>query len=151
MKRLATEVLAAALLLAGAATVARAGPDDLLWQAITQVESRGNARAYNPEDGATGIAQIRQVCLTDVNRIARRQRLDVRFAASDRNHPGAARRMWVLYLEYYGAQYAKVTGRAPTPEVYARIWNGGPDGWRKASTRGYWSRVRAALEGAGAE
>ncbi|MBE3069907.1 MAG: hypothetical protein IMZ66_06695, partial [Planctomycetes bacterium] len=89
MKRLATEVLAAALLVAGAATVARAGPDDLLWQAITQVESRGDARAYNPKDGGTGIAQIRLVCLDDVNRIARQGGLDVRFAASDRTHPGA--------------------------------------------------------------
>jgi hypothetical protein len=56
--------------------------------------------------------------------------------------------MWDLYLAYYGAQYEKQTGRPATDEVYARLWNGGPDGWRKSSTLKYWGRVRAVLEAA---
>jgi hypothetical protein len=50
-----------------------------------------------------------------------------------------------MYLDYYGDLYVRQTGRTPTDEVYARIWNGGPNGWRKASTRQYWQRVRAEM------
>ena len=135
--------LAAALL---AARAAQASPRPRLWQAICHVESRGNPTAYNPKERAAGIAQIRPVCLKDVNRIARLRGLKERFSSADRNDPDTARRMWNLYLDHYGDAYARRTGRAPTAEVYARIWNGGPQGWRKGSTRGYWQRVRTALQ-----
>jgi len=135
--------LAAAVLLASAA--AHATPSGRLWKAICTVESGGDPEAYNPKEGAAGIAQIRPVCLRDVNRIARLRGEEERFTGADRHDPAAARRMWALYLDHYGKAYARRTGRAPTPEVYARIWNGGPTGWRKGSTRGYWRRVRAVL------
>jgi len=134
---------AAAVLLASAA--ADAAPGGRLWKAICTVESGGAPDAYNRKERAAGIAQIRPVCLRDVNRIARLRGVDDRFTGADRRDPDAARRMWVLYLEHYGKAYARRTGRPPTPEVYARIWNGGPVGWRKRSTRGYWRRVRAVL------
>ncbi|MBE3071025.1 MAG: hypothetical protein IMZ66_12390 [Planctomycetes bacterium] len=124
----------------------QAEPGDALWQAIVAVESGGDAAAYNAHDGATGIAQIRMVCLADVNRIAKIRGLAARFSPSDRRKPEAARRIWNLYLDYYGNEYQQATGREPTDEVYARIWNGGPTGWRKASTADYWGRVRAALQ-----
>jgi hypothetical protein len=134
-------------LAASALTLGRSGvPSDALWHAIVAVESRGNVRAYNAHDGATGMAQIRSVCMEDVNRIAGLRGLDVRFAAEDRSNPRAARRMWDLYLGFYGNQYEKETGRTPTDEVFARIWNGGPSGWRKASTLPYWTRVREAMK-----
>ena len=50
-----------------------------------------------------------------------------------------------LYLSYWGEEYERTTGRPPTNEVYARLWNGGPTGWRKESTADYWDRVREAL------
>ena len=34
----------------------------------------------------------------------------------------------------------------PTYEVYARIWNGGPDGWKKRSTLKYWKKVKKELK-----
>jgi len=134
---------ATAGLLASAA--AQASPSGRLWQAICTVESGGDPVAYNRKEGAAGIAQIRPVCLRDVNRIARLRGVDERFTYADRHDPLAARRMWTLYLDHYGRAYARRTDRTPTPEVYARIWNGGPTGWRKRSTRGYWQRVRAAM------
>ena len=124
--------------------------DSRLWSAIVTVESGGNAQAYSP-GGAVGIAQIRQVCLADCNRIARQKGLDLRFAPADRFDPDKARQMWDLYLSYYGEQYERETGQPPTDEVYARIWNGGPSGWRKDSTLEYWGRVQAFLEPAAAD
>jgi hypothetical protein len=122
-----------------------AGPSSALWRAIVAVESGGNPLAYNACRGASGMAQIRSVCLTDVNRIARLRGVAARFSAADRCDPRAARRMWDLYLDFYGREYWKQTGRTPTDKVYARIWNGGPEGWRKSSTLAYWRRVRDAL------
>src|SRR5512135_1353034 len=66
-------------------------PSDRLWHAIVAVESGGDTTAYNPHDGATGMAQIRTVCVEDANRIARRRGLDERFTAADRSDPKATR------------------------------------------------------------
>jgi len=137
-----------AVLLACSALSSAAGatPSDSLWQAITHVESRGDAGAYNAREGAAGVAQIRPVALRDVNRIARLGGREIRFSARDRFDPEKSREMWGLYLAHYGKHYRKQTGRSPTDEIYARIWNGGPSGWAKPTTRGYWDRVQAALE-----
>jgi hypothetical protein len=125
----------------------RSVPGDRLWGAMVAVESSGDRWAYCPRTGATGIVQIRATCLADVNRIARDRGLGVQFSDADRYSPARARRMWQLYLEYYGREYWKETGRLPTPEVYARMWYGGPDGWRKSCTVEYWRRVRRAMDG----
>ncbi len=135
--------LAAAVLLASAAV--HAAPTGRLWHAICTVESGGDPDAYNRKERAAGIAQIRPICLRDVNRIARLRGEDDRFTHADRHDPDTARRMWILYLEHYGRDYTRRTGRPATAEVYARIWNGGPAGWRKRSTRVYWQRVRAVM------
>ena len=150
---LAIAALAVGLPLAASALTSwRSGvPSDALWHAIVAEESRGNVHAYNAHDGATGMAQIRSVCLEDANRIARLRGLAVRFTAEDRSNPRTARRMWDLYLGFYGNQYKKETGRPPTDEVFARIWNGGPGGWRKTSTLPYWDRIREALRAAPSE
>jgi hypothetical protein len=154
----AVRLVAIALLVAAGLSTARALPsmsagelDDHLWTAIVAVESGGDPAAYNAGSGATGVAQIRQVCLDDCNRIARLRKLDVQFKAADRQSPQRAREMWNLYLSYYGEQYEQATGRPPSNEVYARIWNGGPTGWRKDSTAEYWTRVREILQSLPAE
>jgi len=36
-------------------------------------------------------------------------------------------------------------GREPTDEDRARIWNGGPMGWRNKATIGYWNKVKKHL------
>ena len=145
-----------AILLCLAALGAAAGqcvaaPGTALWSAQVAVESRGNARAYNGRSGATGIVQIRMSALADVNRIARSMGLVVQYKPSDRLDPAKAREMWRLYLAYYGECYAEETGRQPSYQVYARIWNGGPTGWRKRDTRGYWGRVRNLMTRGGEE
>jgi len=150
MRRTAAAVcasIAAAVLLAPAD--AGAAPTGRLWHAICAVESGGDPDAYNRKERAAGIAQIRPVCLKDVNRIARLRGKDNRFTGADRNDPATARRMWTLYLDHYGRDYTRRTGRPATAEVYARIWNGGPTGWRKRSTRRYWQRVQSVLDATG--
>jgi len=47
----------------------------------------------------------------------------------------------------YTARYAtmKRLGHEPTQEDLARIWNGGPNGFKKTSTKIYWSKVNKEM------
>ena len=119
--------------------------DERLWTATVRVESSGNPRAVNPETGAGGIVQIMPECVDDCNRIAAARGLGVHFTQADRFDPAKSRQMWRLYLSYWGQEYERTTGYPPSNEVYARMWNGGPTGWRKEATVGYWHEVRRAM------
>ncbi|MCX5675545.1 MAG: transglycosylase SLT domain-containing protein [Planctomycetota bacterium] len=121
-----------------------AGPSSALWRAIVAVESGGNPLAYNKSGKSAGIVQIRPLTLLDINRIAEMQGLDTQFTLADRFDPEKCRLMWRIYLTYYGQKYTEHTHLVPSDNVYARIWNGGPEGWRKSSTLAYWRRVRDA-------
>lgn len=51
------------------------------------------------------------------------------------------------YWRYYGYRYKVITRKPVTYEVLARMHNGGPDGWKKASTLAYWYKVKKVMEG----
>lgn len=91
----------------------------------------------NPPRGdngkAWGVLQIRQEVITDVNRVYK-----TRYVHADAEDPRKAFAICRLYLGYWGGRYQKLTGKPPTYEVLARIWNGGPNGWRVKATRKYW-------------
>ena len=112
--------------------------DDPLWRAIVRVESGGNSRAWNKATDAVGVAQIRKTAVDDCNRIVGYKR----FSYDDRWSRRASRRMFDIYLNHWARQYERLTGRPATAEIRARIWNGGPDGWKVGETKEYWERVR---------
>lgn len=117
-----------------------------LLAAIALVESGGNPAAVGDHGRAFGLYQIHAGVVTDVNR---------HFGTTWRHvevmDPNIAAKVARAYLEYYGALYLARTGQAPTLEVYARIWNGGPNGWRRSSTLPYWHKVRGALASGGSQ
>ena len=82
-----------------------------------------------------GILQIQQLVIEDVNRIQ-----GTRYTTRDALVASTAREICSRYLEFWGAQYTRDTGKQPTSEVLARIWNGGPHGWQHRSTKRYWTR-----------
>jgi len=101
-------------------------------------------------DKSYGIYQIRRQYLEDVMRITDsdyvlklwgKRTLTLR----DIRDPVVSR--WVVrrYLEYYGWVYEQRTGNVATDEVYARMHNGGPTGWKKSATQDYWYSVRDIL------
>lgn len=96
---------------------------------------------------AYGLLQIRQPYLDDVNKIAKAdvKRLwgKSKLTIKDMKDPVKARWAFKVYLSYYGARYEKITGMTPTMEVYAKIHNGGPDGWKRGNwdTAVYWAKV----------
>jgi hypothetical protein len=110
-----------------------------LWTAVCRVESGGDPHAYNAREDAAGVAQIRPCVLADLARLGLG-----RFQPADRWNPKKARRIFDLYVGHYGGRLSDA-GHTVTDEDLARIWNGGPEGWRRAATAGYWQRVREEL------
>ena len=124
------------------AFVALGSPNDRLIAALIHVESRGNDYAVGDRgkrEMAYGALQIRKPCVDDVNR-----RFGTNYKAKDMLG-NRALSVWVCqrYIETYSAQ--KYLGHEPTTEDMARIWNGGPGGWKKSATKGYWAKVEKAM------
>lgn len=68
-------------------------------------------------------------------------------------NPERAQWAALLYLHKYTDSdrhpfggYSAGPWRSTTLEDAARIWNGGPDGWRKDSTIAYWHKVKAVYD-----
>lgn len=113
-----------------------------LVDAIIKVESGGYDYAIGDRlltFSAYGPMQIRWPVVLDVNRsygtdYRARQCL-------------GERELSIEIFQKYMSMYATASrlGHEPTDEDVARIWNGGPNGYKKTSTVIYWRKVLAAL------
>ena len=110
--------------------------DDLL-DAIEWVESRGDSNAVGDNGRAVGSFQIHHCYIEDV-----RWGKDS-FKDSDRLNKAKSREIVRCYLSRYATYYR--LGHYPTFEDFARIHNGGPNGWKKDCTKPYWLKVKARL------
>jgi hypothetical protein len=111
----------------------------VLLLALIIVESHGNNNATN--GSAAGCLQITPVVVEDINRFA-----GTNFTLDDRFDRQKSIQMAQIYLKYYGEVYSKKTGKQPDNEIYAKIWNGGPNGWQKSSTEDFWLKVKKEIE-----
>lgn len=109
------------------------GPSSKLIDALIHVESKGKVHAIGDNGRAVGCLQIHKGVIEDVNRA-----YNTSYKYSDRKSIEKSREICHTYLILHG-------GRNATNEKYARIWNGGPNGHRKRSTRPYWHRVRRRM------
>lgn len=107
---------------------------------IALVESNGDVNAMGDNGKAYGILQIQQAYLTDVNK------------ANGTNHRlidllGNRELSYWVFKEYMKI-YARADrlGHEPTVEDIARIHNGGPNGYRRASTIEYAKKLFAIIE-----
>ena len=124
------------------AYASKARVPERLIDALIQQESNGDDHAIGDKhlkEKAYGCLQIRKPCLDDVNK---------RYGTSYQPQDMLGNRslsVWVCtkYLEMYTS--SKILGRQPTEEDLARVWNGGPTGWKKSSTNGYWVNVQRKL------
>ena len=112
-----------------------------LLAALILVESSGNPDAIGDNGKAVGVLQIHPIVIEDVNRI-----YGTDFTLEDRYEINHSRNVANLYLAYWGYKYEENTGFQANTEVYARIWNGGPNGWNKKSTNKYWIKVKEVLD-----
>jgi len=95
---------------------------------------------------AYGTLQIRQPYLTDVIRFAKKDMIKKYgrvLTIKDMKDRQKARWVARVYLHCYGKEYTRRTGKIPTYKIYAKIHNGGPEGWhpRNLDTKRYWAMV----------
>jgi len=114
-----------------------------LVKAIIQVESGGVDTAIGDKhlkDKAYGSMQIRKPVCLDVNKVygtflRAEDMLGNRQLSVD---------TFYKYMDIYVTK--KRLGREPTDEDRARAWNGGgPSGWKRDTTIGYWAKVKRYL------
>ena len=111
--------------------------DSTMVKALIMIESSGNDNAHRKSEDAVGCLQIRRTMVRDINRILKRQGSSKRFKFKDRWNRSKSIEMFDIYCEYYNLQ---------SPEVISRCWNGGPKGYKKKSTRKYWTKVKSLLK-----
>ena len=110
----------------------------LLIAAMVLVESEGDPSKVGA-CGGIGPLQITPICLRDINRICQKTGDAKRiYTTADCRDLDKSIEMMMLYTDYYLERF-ELEG---TAEERARIWNGGPRGYQKDSTEGYWQKVQ---------
>ena len=104
----------------------------LLLSALIQIESGGNDLAKG-RHGELGALQIKPILVRDVNRI-----MGTHYAHQQVTNRAIASFIAHAYLSHYGKNLSD--------ESLARIWQGGPVGHKKSSTRAYARRVMRELQ-----
>ena len=113
-------------------------PSDVaLLDAIMYVESRNDPTAWNKKEDACGVLQIRPIMIDDVNRILAKNDIPKVYTLDDRWSKQKSIEIFYIIQEYYSPN--------GTPERIARVWNGGPNGYKKDCTLQYWNKVKQQL------
>ena len=100
--------------------------------AIIQVESKGNPKAYNPNGNCAGILQITPGLVKQCNTWLKAKKSKKRYTLADRYNVQKSKEMFVMVQKYYN--------KTNDIEKAIRIWNGGP-GFTKSGTNGYLKKV----------
>lgn len=111
-----------------------------LVNAIIEVESGGDNNAIGDNGRAIGCMQIWKCVWEDVKHNEEFKGLEY----EDVKKREVALKVFHAYMKRYATK--KRLGREPTDEDRARIWNGGPNGYKKKCTEKYWSKVRKVME-----
>ena len=109
--------------------------------ALVALESGGNPDAVGDCGRAVGVLQIHPSMVAECNRIVGAER----WTLADRADAAKSKAMAEAYLEHWAQLIARRIGRNLAPEEMARLWGGGPTGYRKASTDAYSRRFLDAL------
>lgn len=113
-----------------------------LVEALIQVESRGNASAVGDKHLSTpsiGVLQIRPIMVREVNRILKKLKSNKKYKLEDRFSRKKSIQMFMVWKNYYH--------KNSSIEKIARCWNGGPLGYKRKATLGYWNKVKNELKG----
>jgi|TARA_R110000824_G_scaffold223921_2_gene411605 hypothetical protein len=122
----------------GYTSVPPADDMNMVLNAIRIVESSGNDDAVGDNGNAIGPFQIWEVYWMDATEFSG---LDGDYRnCYDRKY---AERIVRSYMKRYATE--KRLGRTVNMQDIARIHNGGPNGYRKDSTLGYWKKVKIQL------
>ena len=101
------------------------------------VESNNNPKAIGDNGKAFGILQIHKGYVNEVNNLYK-----TNYKHKDMFCVKKSKEVTKKYLSYWGKVYAKTNNKQPTKEVLSKIHNGGPKGYLKPETKGYWLKVK---------
>lgn len=101
-------------------------PSDKLINTLIQIESSGDDKDVGDSGKAYGCLQIHKEYVDDVNK-----NYNTTYTHKDAFDRKKAIDITKRYLAHYGAYYYKLTGQMPTAEVFAKMHNGGPKGWKE--------------------
>lgn len=107
-----------------------------LLNAIKMVESK-NGKYLNGKNGEFGPYQMKRIVIDDVNRILGTKIYKYEDAMDEQK----SRDICEFYITYW----AEKAGMKHDVEAMARIWNGGPKGYKKKSTIKYWNKIKEVL------
>ena len=97
---------------------------------LVRIESNGNQYAVGDQGRSLGILQIRKEVIADVNRFSK-----IKYTHEDAYSPEHAKAICRIYLQHYCTPLR--LGHEPTMEDLARVWNGGPNGYKRSCTLPY--------------
>lgn len=100
---------------------------------LKEVESNGDPNAIGDGGLSYGILQIQQGAIDDVN-----ERFDTNYKHEDAFDIECAEEIFELYIQRWATHLEKKEGRKATAQDIVRIWNGGPQGYKKQSTIDYY-------------
>lgn len=106
-------------------------------RAIVQQESGNDPNAYRACEDAAGIFQIRPAYLADVNTALGREH----YRLADRFDPDKSWEMYMLYMAIHVRNLPR-----QGPEQFARCHNGGPKGYMRRCTLGYWQDIQRRMQ-----
>nr|BAR33780.1 lysozyme [uncultured Mediterranean phage uvMED] len=110
---------------------------EILLAVLIMMESSGDSLAIGDDGRSVGILQIGTMVVDDVNRV-----YQTKYTYEDRYKANVSKDLCRWYLSWYGRAKRIGEEKHNTYEAYARIWNGGPDGWKKESTQKYWDKFQ---------
>lgn len=99
---------------------------------LKHVETNHNPLLKGDNDRSWGILQIQQIAIDDVNK-----KYGTDYTHQDAFDINCAEEIFELYIEMWTAKLEKRENREASESDIVRIWNGGPRGYKKASTLGY--------------
>jgi hypothetical protein len=120
---------------------------DQLIFALAIVESSLNPLAVGDNGNAVGYLQITPAVVQDVNTF-----YGTTYHMDDRYYNRQSVEICKKYLKYWGEVFEKKTGRPPSAEIYAKMWNGGCYAWKKTDPKVlknldiYWDKVNKQLD-----
>ena len=120
---------------------------DQLIFALAIVESSLNPLAVGDNGNAVGYLQITPAVVQDVNTF-----YGTTYHMDDRYDTQKSVEICKKYLKYWGEVFEKKTGRPPSAEIYAKMWNGGCYAWKKTDPKVlknldiYWDKVNKQLD-----
>jgi len=112
--------------------------EDSLMNAMIFVESQNKDSVIGDNGKAIGILQMHKIAVRSVNKILKKNDIDLEYSYDDRY---SRQKTIEMYWIWRNAKH-----NSSNYETIARSWNGGPRGPKKTATIHYWNKVEKEMK-----